>query len=62
MLDDPDKKDLLIKDMLATYTAVDKEELISIVQEIEFQRKHEMFPEKNPISEAELYGKTEVVA
>ncbi len=53
---DEKKKKKLIDEVIAEQVSVDKEELLDLIKEIEYKRKHDMFPEKNYVSEAELLG------
>lgn len=59
-ISDPKVKGKAIKEVLVDHVSVSKEELEELVAEIEFKRKHDLFPEKNYISEAELLGAAEV--
>jgi len=47
---------LLITELTQQFEGVSKQELIEFCEELKFKRKHDMFPQKNIISDTELMG------
>ena len=55
-LSDTKRRKVLIEELHKQFEGISKEELIEYCQEIQYSRRHDMFPEKNIISETELTG------
>lgn len=55
-LTDIKKRNTLITELTQQFKGVSKQELIEYCEEIQFKRKHDMFPQKNIISDTELMG------
>ena len=55
-LSDLKKRNTLIDELTQKFKGVSKQELIEYCEEIQFKRKHDMFPQKNIISDTELMG------